>query len=285
MDGLRFFVALSTAALLSAVAHGADFNFTKGYGCGGACNAGKLTTDLHYSHMGDENVQRCQQLCDEIGCRCFDYAGPGHSPSVRKGELCRVCPASLAHLPLQLSSWGYIAAQRQPSSWGSTFLLLFAVLVGSYFGLGWLRGAKVKGLRGVDALPHAPVWKEVAALVQDGISWSRGESGRVGRRRPPNGYGQAPGGSGRDGGGSHSKGKTSSGGSSSGGDSSKKSKSSRKEKASSKSKKSGVKESVAGADQAAAASVPMPEPVREWAPTRTGLLLAGARETGVKVDV
>lgn len=193
MDGLRFFVALSTAALLSAVAHGADFNFTKGYGCGGACNAGKLTTDLHYSHMGDENVQRCQQLCDEIGCRCFDYAGPGHSPSVRKGELCRVCPASLAHLPLQLSSWGYIAAQRQPSSWGSTFLLLFAVLVGSYFGLGWLRGAKVKGLRGVDALPHAPVWKEVAALVQDGISWSRGESGRVGRRRPPNGYGQAPG--------------------------------------------------------------------------------------------
>jgi hypothetical protein len=108
------------------------FNITTGFNCGGKCNAGKLASDLHYEHMGDESLAGCQAKCDAVGCLCFDFAGPGHNPAVRAGELCRVCPPGTPYFPLQSSTWGYEVYIRQPAgSWG-IWLSLFKNTIEKY---------------------------------------------------------------------------------------------------------------------------------------------------------
>jgi len=154
---------------------------TQKMNCGGAgsalgCNLGKTTDALHYQHMGDEDMAACEQKCLDLGCPCFDFAGVGSSPRVRKGERCRICAAGAVFLPLQSSAWGYEAQVYEPSSWGWPFLLFVSLPGGLYLAAGYLYNSRAKGLRGSAALPHAVLWMELSGLVADGITLARGQA-------------------------------------------------------------------------------------------------------------
>ena len=59
------------------------------------------------------------------------------------------------------------------SAWGSGFLIAIGVVVAAYVGGGTAYNTQIKGLRGKAAFPHLVLWQEIAALVADGVSYTR----------------------------------------------------------------------------------------------------------------
>ena len=164
------------------------------------------------------------------------------------------------------------------TAWGWSFVLGFALLAGLYTGGGVAINRGRVGTAGVgqhwtQLLPNRRVWVELRSLVQDGVSFTRarlqggvsvggGKGGASTLRlieRPIDG------GSGKGGGGNSKSG------------SSKKTKKTKTNKGASAStrRSSGSSNDGGQDDNVVVASAP---PIREWAPTRTGHLAAGARE-------
>ena len=68
-------------------------------------------------------------------------------------------------------------------TWGWSFVLVVVLGGGLYAGGGWAMNHRLKGLDGMDALPHVGMWREVISLAQDGIRFAqariKGRSGYV----------------------------------------------------------------------------------------------------------
>ena len=50
---------------------------------------------------------------------------------------------------------------------------MVVVVGGLYVGGGWIANRRLKGLDGVDALPHADRWREFAGLARDGVRFTQ----------------------------------------------------------------------------------------------------------------
>eukprot|EP01052_Picozoa_sp_SAG31_P002278 SAG31_NODE_79_length_27235_cov_6.268868_7_plen_187_part_00 len=61
-----------------------------------------------------------------------------------------------------------------PASWGWPFVLMFALSAALYFGGCTVYRQHIHGLAGWAALPHAVLWRELHALVADGMEFVRG---------------------------------------------------------------------------------------------------------------
>jgi uncharacterized membrane protein YgcG len=186
-------------------------------------------------------------------------------------------------------------------SWGTPLVLTCGFLALAYVGTGVVFGRRREGAKGplLQQHPHWNLWRELGGLVADGVTFT---SGRLLLRRASGRSRAGRGGGGGGGGGGRSEpllaaaggGGGSGGGGGGGGRKSKRGSrdigSSQKKKSKSKIKKGGRKEKDKDKDVAAALAMladapPAPQPAREWAPTRTGHLAVGARETGVKVQM
>ena len=68
-------------------------------------------------------------------------------------------------------------------TWGWSFVLVVVLGGGLYAGGGWATNHRLKGLDGIDALPHVDMWREVINLARDGIRFAqariKGRSGYV----------------------------------------------------------------------------------------------------------
>ena len=64
----------------------------------------------------------------------------------------------------------------QTNGWAVVFTILGSAFL--YVTGGLLYSVKVRQLPlGAEAVPHVEFWREVSALVQDGVSWSRAQIG------------------------------------------------------------------------------------------------------------
>ena len=161
------------------------------------------------------------------------------------------------------------------SGFGGTFVLIMLVVGAAYFGGGYAYKRRISGARGWRALPHAPLWMELAALVQDGLDFTR-----RGRQRGGGGGGGRGEGYARMGEPSKSSGKDKKGP----GGKEKGSKKSRGGTSKKGTPSGGAQPPVSAGEGGSGARSPA-EPAKEWTPTVTGHLAAGARETGVKVQM
>lgn len=59
------------------------------------------------------------------------------------------------------------------TAWGGTFLVALAAAGVVYAAGGVAYNIKVRGLSGLDALPHRDFWQELGAYVKDGVDFSR----------------------------------------------------------------------------------------------------------------
>jgi hypothetical protein len=171
--------------------------------------------------------------------------------------------------------WFVSVSKCESSAWGGYFLAAFVVGIGLYVVVGLAlgknkgRGARAGGQGWVLAAhPHYDVWKEVGALFTDGVNFAKGAPRRrrvhhhenSSRREALLNVGDHP---------------------ASEGSSNRRSKK-KGSKSKDKKKQSGAKSSSMSKPQEDHPPL-APAPMREWAPTRTGHLAIGARETGVKV--
>ena len=156
-----------------------------------------------------------------------------------------------------------------PSSWGTTFLLVLALALGCYIGGGVAMGWGSSGAGRLQAHLHYRHWETAAGLVADGVLFAKRGASGGGRGSQTIGYVQ---------------------------DTSsieplpppkkQSSRSSKKKKPKEKEKQKGDSRSNSSGDSGSnAPKTQTGAPGKEWQPTRTGLLAAGARETGVKVNL
>jgi hypothetical protein len=64
-------------------------------------------------------------------------------------------------------------------TWGNSFLLIFFLGGGVYFVGGAAFRYKQLDMRGVEAIPHLELWREVPGLVGDGITFSVGKAAEL----------------------------------------------------------------------------------------------------------
>lgn len=184
------------------------------------------------------------------------------------------------HCPLTVSGQGtpntkiYCrTAAEEESDQGEDFDLLLLLGGACYVGVGVLVGSRVGRGSGLRAHPHHGYWVQAKGLCEDGVALVRGGGGRSpGRGResllPTSQKKSKQGGSGssKKNGGKHKK--SGKGGKSSRGSSGE-----------------GSAQATATSLSAAEDEVKVAVAEREWAPTRTGHLSRGGRETGVKVNL
>ena len=185
--------------------------------------------------------------------------------------------------------------------WGWPLIAVLLLAAAAYVGGGVLlagrRNGAVRGSGGLTATlmahPHWGQWMRVKGMVQDGVNFARGGGGGM---RSSGGGGGGGGGDaategGRGGSRSPAKGSSKSSSSKNSGKPSKKEKE-KKSKGAKQSREAAAesaREPLLLADHGSRAGADSGEEQQQgecWRPTRTGLLLAaGARETGVKVDL
>lgn len=163
-----------------------------------------------------------------------------------------------------------------PSTIGWVFSGVVLVGLGLYLGLGMALGGRRKGLA---AHPHFTRFQQLGQMCHDGVAFARSR-GRANAsaalaERLHNGSSRR----GEDGG------RGEGGGTRAASNGKKQKKDTKKQKKDRKSKKGDGQASLALEDAAPAAPEVVVAPAREWAPTRTGHLAVGARETGVKVQM
>ena len=159
--------------------------------------------------------------------------------------------------------------------WGCHFV--FGVLLACLLYLGggimmrWRSHPEAKTWR--EQLPHPEYWLELRALCEDGLAFTRGGGAGVRAQRCLD-DGKAATVGPREGG---------AGGSKTGNADSKDTLLSSRDKKKSKKGSSSKGKRTPPQEEEAEEMPPVQLPEREWAPTRTGYLAVGARETGVKI--
>jgi hypothetical protein len=181
--------------------------------------------------------------------------------------------------------WQGATCDGRADGWGDTLLLVGSIAAVLYCGLGIAYNAKQHGLRGARAIPHLRQWKELRSLVIDGCAFAaaRGKSSR----RSGTSMASSPEKSLRDGSFApaaarkHKKQAKQHG-----------TKSRKHGKNGRHQSRSACREPLVSGEEtqsqssASSPRSPSPDVAHEWQPTRSSsFLAAGARETGVKVNI
>ena len=239
-----------------------------------ACTGFVHTDDKSENHKYDNTCYFRTDGCHDTSC---DKAVRKQSHHESGFLYCAKDPSS-ADSPAKITQQQLAACGHDEGlSLGLVFVLVFLLASAVYVGGGLAYGRRTRGGGGLASHPHFQRWSFFAGLVMDGVGVVRGckdggggvrtrsaaTTASASRDDPRNQLAVSVS--------SHKSGKSGKKQSKKGGGNSK------------KTKKAHAEPLLQPATGTLAAQVP--PPTREWQPTRTGHLAAGARETGVKVQL